>query len=177
MRQTMKIIQATKEDIPVMRKILDHGRQIQLAAGVDQWAEGYPAKELMLEDIKKEAAYLCLDDADEAVGVASVFTEPDPTYAEIKGEWLNDTPYATIHRIASSGKLKSVGQYMIQWVQKNHTNVRIDTHADNAGMKHVLEKLGFEYTGVIYIENGEARDAYHYVKPRDKEKLNEKADS
>lgn len=160
----MRIIRATKKDVPVMREILDHGRQIQLTAGVEQWAEGYPSKTLMLEDIERNAAYLCLDDTDEAVGVASIFTEPDPTYFEIEGEWLNNAPYATIHRIATNSKIKGVGQYMIQWVQKNHQNVRIDTHADNAAMKHVLEKLGFDYTGVIYIENGEARDAYHYVK-------------
>lgn len=159
----MKIIKATKEDIPEMRKVLNHGREIQLAAGVIQWAEGYPSKELMLEDIDREAAYVCLSDAGEMVGVASVFTEPDPTYFEIEGEWLNDAPYATIHRIATNEKIKGVGQFMIQWVQENHGNVRIDTHADNKAMKYVLQKLGFEYTGVIYIENGEARDAYHYV--------------
>jgi RimJ/RimL family protein N-acetyltransferase len=160
----MKIIKATKEDIPTMRKIFNHGRKIQLAAGVNQWAEGYPAKELILEDIKREAAYLCFSEAEEVVGVASVFTEPDPTYFEIEGQWLNDEPYATIHRIATNGEMKGVGQFMIQWVQENHENVRIDTHKDNAAMKHVLQKLGFVYTGVIYIENGEARDAYHYVK-------------
>lgn len=160
----MKIIKATEEDIPKMRGILDHGREIQLEAGVNQWAEGYPSKELMREDIEREAAYLCLDADNEPVGAASVFTEPDPTYFEIEGEWLNDAPYATIHRIATNGKIKGVGQFMIQWVQERHENVRIDTHKDNAAMKYVLEKLGFEYTGVIYIDNGEARDAYHYVK-------------
>lgn len=160
----MEIIKATKADIPKMRKILDHGREIQLAAGVNQWPEGYPSKELMLEDIERDAAYVCLDDEDEMVGVASIFTDPDPTYFEIEGEWLNDASYATIHRIATNGKIKGVGQFMIQWVQERHKNVRIDTHKDNTGMKYVLKKLGFENTGVIYIDNGEARDAYHYVK-------------
>lgn len=160
----MQIRQATEKDIPVMREVLNHGRQIQLEAGVIQWAEGYPSDELMLEDIERQAAYVCLNEENDIVGVASVFTDPDPTYFEIEGEWLNDAPYATVHRIATNGQIKGVGQYLLRWVQENHDNIRIDTHADNAGMKHILEKLGFKYTGVIYIENGEARDAYHYVK-------------
>ena len=52
----------------------------------------------------------------------------------------------------------------MKWVQDQYDNVRIDTHEDNAPMKYVLEKLGFEYCGVIYLEDGDARDAYHYAR-------------
>ena len=161
----MQIRKATKEDIPKMREIFDYGREVQLKTGnVNQWAKGYPADELILEDIQREAAHVCLDDEGDMIGVLSVFTDPDPTYKEIEGEWLNDAPYATIHRIASSGKVKGVGQKCIQWVQENFDNVRIDTHDENEPMKYILDKLGFEYCGVIYLENGDPRNAYHYVK-------------
>lgn len=159
----MEIRLATEKDIPVMREVYNYGRDIQLKAGVIQWEKGYPSQELIVEDIEREAAYVCLNGEGDIVAVASVFIEPDPTYFEIEGAWLNDEPYATIHRIATNGQEKGVGQYILRWVQENHKNVRIDTHADNASMKYILSKLGFEYTGVIYIENGEARDAYHYV--------------
>ncbi len=160
----MKIRLATAQDIPEMRQVFDIAREYQLERGIIQWAEGYPSEELILDDIARKAAYVAFNEADELVGVISVFTDPDPTYAEIEGEWLNDAPYATVHRIASNGKEKGVGQKLLRWVQKNHANVRIDTHEDNQPMKHILNKLGYKYTGVIYIENGEARDAYHYVK-------------
>lgn len=161
----MKIRLAVKEDIPAMREVFEYGRQVQLETGnLNQWAPGYPSDELMLEDIKREAAHLCLNEQNEILAVFSVFTDPDPTYHEIDGKWLNDEPYATIHRIATSGKEKGVGQYCIQWVQERFDNVRIDTHEDNDPMKHILEKLGFDYCGIIYLENGDPRNAYHYAK-------------
>lgn len=160
----MNIRLATIHDISKMRELFDIARQYQLDNGnPKQWAAGYPTRELILEDIDQEAAYVCLGDADEIIGALSVFTKPDPTYFEIEGEWLNDEPYATIHRIATNGTKEGVGQSLIKWVQEAHDNVRIDTHADNEPMKHVVKKLGFKYTGVIYVENGDPRNAYHYV--------------
>lgn len=160
----MKIRLATAQDIPDMRKVFDAARDYQLERGIIQWAAGYPSKDLILEDIEKEAAYVTFNEEGELIGAVSVFTEPDPTYFEIDGEWLNDAPYATVHRIASNGKEKGVGQSLLRWVQTNYSNVRIDTHTDNQPMKHILNKLGFKYTGVITLENGDLRDAYHYVK-------------
>lgn len=161
----MEIRLATEKDKEKMREIFAIGREIQLATGnLQQWAEGYPSDDLMREDIELGAAHVCLDDAGEMVGVFSLFTEPDPTYAEIEGAWLNDAPYATIHRIATSGKVKGVGQYCLKWVQDRFDNVRIDTHDDNEPMKYLMGKLDFEYCGVIYLANGNPRNAYQYVK-------------
>lgn len=161
----MQIRKATKEDIPKMREIFNYGREVQLKTGnLNQWEEGYPADEVILEDIRQKAAHVCLDDEENMIGVLSVFTAPDPTYKNIDGAWLNDEPYATIHRIATSGQVKGTGQYCIQWVQDHYDNVRIDTHENNEQMKYVVKKLGFEYCGVIYLANGDPRNAYHYVK-------------
>lgn len=161
----MKIRLATKDDLQEMKNIFDYGRQIQLESGnPTQWAQGYPKVELILDDIEKEAAHLCIDENNEIVALFSVFIDPDPTYQEIEGAWLNNEAYATIHRIASSGKVPGVGQYCIEWVQNIYNNVRIDTHEENQQMKHILEKLNFQYCGIIYLENGEARNAYHYEK-------------
>lgn len=161
----MKIRLATKDDLQEMKNIFDYGRQIQLESGnPTQWAKGYPKVELILDDIEKEAAHLCIDENNEIVALFSVFIDPDPTYQEIEGAWLNNEAYATIHRIASSGKVPGVGQHCIEWVQNIYDNVRIDTHEENQQMKHILEKLNFQYCGIIYLENGEARNAYHYEK-------------
>lgn len=161
----MQIRLATENDMPKMRDIFDYGREVQLKTGnLNQWALGYPEKELMVADIEEKAAHVCLNDQGEMVAVLSIFTAPDPTYYEIDGTWLNDEPYATVHRIATNGLEKGVGQYCLKWVQEKFDNVRIDTHKDNVPMKHVLTKLGFDYCGVIYLADCDARDAYHYAR-------------
>ena len=48
--------------------------------------------------------------------------------------------------------------------ERNFTDIRIDTHAVNAIMQHVITKLGFTYQGMIMlpIANGE-RKAYQLI--------------
>lgn len=161
----MKIRLGTEKDIPKMRAIFDYGREVQLQSGnLNQWAEGYPSDALIQEDMSVDAVHVLEDETGEMLGVMSLFTEPDPTYAAIEGAWLNDMPYATIHRIATSGEVKGSGRVLIEWAQEKYENVRIDTHADNEQMKYIVQKLGFEYCGIIYLADGDPRNAYHYAK-------------
>ena len=43
-------------------------------------------------------------------------------------------------------------------------HIRMDTHADNAPMRHLLEKQGFSHRGTIYVENGTPRMAFDLLK-------------
>ena len=42
-------------------------------------------------------------------------------------------------------------------------NLRIDTHRDNRIMRHCIEKTGFKYCGIIYLENGDERLAFQKI--------------
>ena len=100
-------------------------------------------------------------------GIQAVFAlipGDDPTYGYIDGSWLNDAPYAAIHRVASSGKRKGVLQECLDYCIAKHQNLRIDTHFDNKIMQHLLEKYGFQRCGTIYLENGDPRIAYQLIK-------------
>ena len=48
-------------------------------------------------------------------------------------------------------------------LEKKYKNLRIDTHEDNIPMRSFLLKHGFVECGIIYLENGEERIAYHKV--------------
>ena len=39
-------------------------------------------------------------------------------------------------------------------------NLKIDTHRDNRIMQHLLDKNGFTYCGIIYLDDGTERLAY-----------------
>ena len=64
------------------------------------------------------------------------------------------------HRVASAGRCKGVGAFCLNWAFEQSGNLRIDTHHDNKPMQNLLNKLGFEYCGIIYLENGEPRLAF-----------------
>lgn len=89
----------------------------------------------------------------------------DPTYDVIyEGRWLNDAPYATIHRIASDGTRKGILHLAMQFALLDYNNIRIDTHRDNQVMRNAITKEGFAYCGIIHCWNGDERVAYQFRK-------------
>lgn len=161
----MQIRNATAGDLPKIRKIYDAAKSYMDTSGnPNQWPVGYPPEKYLRQDIELSRLYVCEEDG-VLHGVFLFAVMEDPTYRYIDGSWLNDKPYGVIHRIASdgikSGIFKNVLEFCIEkMAEGNITNLRIDTHADNKTMQHLVEKYGFEYCGVIYLENGSPRMAY-----------------
>ena len=86
---------------------------------------------------------------------------PDPTYTELyEGEWLDDNPYHVIHRIAVREPGHDAARKLLDWGFTKTKTVRIDTHKDNVIMHHILRKYGFRHCGVIFLANGDPREAY-----------------
>lgn len=128
-----------------------------------QWSDKYPDEDTLLNDITRNELYIAYDD-EEIYGVFMLSYSGEGTYKEIQGAWLNDEPYAVIHRIASFGKEKNLLKDAINFAFEKTNNIRIDTHEDNNIMRTLLKKLGFIYTGIIHLKNGDERRAYQLIK-------------
>lgn len=76
---------------------------------------------------------------------------------------VNDDPYYVIHRIASDGSYKGIGDICLDWCAKQHPNLRADTHKDNIIMQNLLTRNGFIRCGIVYVSNGTARIAYQKI--------------
>ena len=152
---------AEPEQLDAIMALYDTARETIRATGnLVQWINGYPSRELVTEDIRKGYCFVCMD-GEQLAGVFALIPGEDPTYAVIKdGAWLNDEPYATIHRIGSSGICRGVLARCVEWSFQKYGNLRIDTHADNVVMRRLLPRLGFRRCGIIYIEDGSPRIAY-----------------
>lgn len=96
----------------------------------------------------------------EVCGVFALVIGDDPTYQEIQGSWHKNEPYGTIHRIAGDGKTGGVFAACIEFCCEQCDYLRIDTHENNKVMQHMVEKHGFSYCGIIYVEDGSERLAY-----------------
>lgn len=103
-----------------------------------QWGTSYPPKELLEDDIKNGQLYVLVED--NKIHAAFAFIEgEDITYDYIEdGEWLNDIPYMTVHRIGSDGETKHVFEKCIAYCKEKCDNIRIDTHHDNFVMQHLI---------------------------------------
>ena len=157
-----QIRKAKIDDLPRVLEIYAHARDFMARTGnPDQWGNHYPPLEMLEADILAGNLYVVEDG--QVHGVFAYFRLPDPTYAYIEdGEWLDNSPYGTIHRVAADGS-GGVFTAVLAFVAAQNPHVRIDTHHDNKVMQHVLEKNGFHRCGIIYLENGDPRIAYEKV--------------
>ena len=163
----MYIRKATYEDIPVLMQVFENAKEIMRASGnLHQWGVGYPSVEVVRHDIEQGVCYVATNGVDGEIEATMTFIPgPDPTYSYIEdGAWLNDSPYHVIHRIAVAAPGKGYAQLLLDWAFERTETVRIDTHRDNVIMHHILQKYGFQRCGVIYLANGDARDAYQMIK-------------
>lgn len=165
----MHIRKAELTDLDEIMEIYARARKFMAEHGnATQWAGGYPSEELIADTIREGKCHVCMDS--EKVAATFYFAcEDDPTYHVIEdGAWLNDEPYAVVHRVAVAEGTKGAGSFCLQWALTQAGNIRIDTHTDNKPMQGLLKKLGFTFCGRIYVENGTARMAFQQCRNRDK---------
>ncbi len=156
------------EDIPRMQEIFVLARRFMAETGnPNQWADDYPGEELLRKDIGSGDSYV-IQQWNRIVATFVLRGGDDPTYGIIyDGAWPDDSPYATIHRIAGTGEAKGMLHTAMQFALRRYCNIRIDTHRDNRVMQNAVLKEGFVYCGVIRCWNGSERLAYQYAKDRD----------
>lgn len=158
------IRRANKEDIKCIMPIYEAAKKKMRADGnLHQWSDKYPDEETLLNDMSRDELYIAYDD-EGIYGVFMISFSGEDTYKVIQGAWLNDEPYAVIHRIASLGNGKNLLKDAIDFTFEKTNNIRIDTHEDNNIMRTLLKKLGFFYTGIIHLKNGDERRAYQLIK-------------
>lgn len=158
----MCIRKATASDVAGILALYAAARAFMRESGnPTQWPDSYPGLEDVQDDIAHESLFVH-ERAGEIDAVFFFAAGPDPTYAQIDGAWLNDEPYAVVHRIAAE-RGSGAGRRCLAWASEHTRNLRIDTHEDNGPMRHVLRELGFSECGIIICDNGTPRVAYHRV--------------
>ncbi len=158
------IRKAEEKDILTALTLFEAAKGIMRSDGnPTQWAGNYPDRGIVLSDIGKGGAYIVERDGIPS-GYFALLPSPEPTYSEIKGQWLDDTePYYVIHRIASTPDSHGIFREIIEYSLAVSPDIRIDTHRDNGIMRRLIKKAGFTYCGVIHLADDSERLAYQII--------------
>ena len=155
------IRRAGPADMDRILKIYETARRFMVENGnPTQWGTGYPSRQILEEDIRRERLYVVTEDG-RICGVFMFSIGDDPTYARIEGSWRSDAPYGVIHRVAGVGG--GIFAVVLEYCARQIGHLRIDTHADNKPMQHVVDKAGFCRRGIIYVADGSPRIAYDRI--------------
>lgn len=166
-RSAVMVRKATEKDIPAAMELFTAAKSIMRSDGNStQWGDGYPDAGIVRTDISMGGAHIIEQDG-KPVAYFALLPSPEPTYSSIDGKWLDDSsPYHVIHRIASTPESHGVFRRIIEYALSVSGNLRIDTHRDNRIMRHLIEKAGFSYCGVIVLADGSERLAYQKITQR-----------
>ena len=166
-----------EKDLPQLFELYAHARKYMAETGnPHQWPHYYPSREILLKDMAN-GGYVILDESSRVNGEENLHcnngNEPpivgafileenahELAYDAIDGQWLNEEPYAVIHRCATLHQQKGIGQFFMDWCFEKCSNIRVDTHKDNLPMIKFLEKNNFIYCGIVHYEGVGERLAY-----------------
>jgi GNAT superfamily N-acetyltransferase len=170
----MQIRPTTQNDLDAVMSIIEEARRTIAALGINQWQNGSPNRAMIEEDISLgQGRAVTLNG--EIVGTFALIFDGEPTYDIIEeGAWslpdrteTGEWSYLAIHRVAISVASRGTGvsTAIIRYAETTaracgRASLRIDTHEGNVVMRRMLEKHGFAYCGVIYLQSGAARVAY-----------------
>ncbi|HAT4209611.1 TPA: GNAT family N-acetyltransferase [Clostridium perfringens] len=166
----MEFRQAKISDLDQIVEIIELSKKYLKETKVDQWQDGYPAKEDLRKDIESGNSYV-LTNKDEIVATTVISLEGESTYNLIfNGEWITNEEYIVMHRVAVHDKYKGKGIFkeLIKEAEslalnKGIFSIKIDTHRDNISMQRAVVKNDFKRCGIIYLEDGSERIAFEKV--------------
>ena len=166
----MEFRQANISDLDQIVEIIELSKKYLKETKVDQWQDGYPAKEDLRRDIESGNSYV-LTNKDEIVATTVISLDGESTYNSIfNGEWITNEEYIVMHRVAVHEKYKGKGIFkeLIKEAEslalnKGIFSIKIDTHRDNISMQRAVVKNDFQKCGIIYLEDGSERIAFEKV--------------
>lgn len=157
----MLLRHAEMRDLPQIEQIILDGKAHLAAQNINQWRGQYPNMDVLVHDIKNGYNFV-LAEGDEILGTVSAIPGPDMSYQTLDGEWLTEEgEYIALHRVAVSANHRGQGlstklfNAVLDELALNPTikGIRVDTHKENFGMQHVIEKSGFQETGYVKVLN------------------------
>ena len=155
----MEFRQAKISDLDQIVEIIELSKKYLKETKVDQWQDGYPAKEDLRRDIESGNSYV-LTNKDEIVATTVISLDGESTYNSIfNGEWITNEEYIVMHRVAVHNKYKGKGIFkeLIKEAESLALNndifsIKIDTHRDNVSMQRAVVKNNFKRCGIIAFE-------------------------
>jgi len=163
----MEFRRAVETDANSIMMIIMQAQAYFKEKSINQWQNNYPNFETVKKDITNKNGYVLLKD-NTIIGTVAVTFDGEKTYESIyDGKWISNHEYATIHRIAVDNNYKGLGlsSVIIKNIEEICLNtgvhsIKVDTHIENVSMQKMLQKTGFQYCGIIYLEDKSKRMAF-----------------
>jgi GNAT superfamily N-acetyltransferase len=166
----LSLQKATLSETTAIWNILQQAIEQRRRDGSEQWQNGYPNEQTVVDDLRDGYGYVLVQDQ-VIIGYAAIIFGIEPAYNDIKGNWITQGDYVAVHRVAIADAAKGKGMATRLFLliedlcrKQNVYSIKVDTNFDNIPMLKVLDKLHYIYCGEIFF-GGAPRKAYEKVLP------------
>ena len=164
------IRKAHHNDLDQVLRIYEEAKQFIKSYNSPQWQDGYPNLDTFYDDLSNERLHV-FENNQKVVACASFYNDEKDYDVIYEGQWLTKSNnYMAVHTIAvlnsylGRGIAKKFFDYIFNKYRVN--SIRIDTHELNVPMMKMLEKNGFVYCGIIYLNNDKNHKRLAYERIR-----------
>lgn len=156
------IRRANNRDIEAIMSIISDAQAALRELGIDQWQDGYPTAEIIERDVESKVGYVYVED-NMVVGYAAIVLTGEIAYKQIDDHvWGTGEDYVVVHRLCVGKDFtrKGIALSLMRKakelaIEAGYSGFRIDTHRGNVRMLSMMDRLGFEYRGIIHYDSGE----------------------
>ena len=153
----MNIRKAVVSDFNRIMEIYAIAREYMKKSGnPNQWKDCYPEKNIVKKDIEDKISYVLEKNGN--IFAVFVFIKGYEKSHELN--FPSDKEYGIIHRVASDGSERKIVSRIVNFVKKEISLLRVETHEDNKTMQKAVEKLGFKRLGIIQLDDKSFRILY-----------------
>lgn len=157
----MKVRLAKRNDMQDIMHLIIQAKVFLAEQNIDQWQNEYPNENDILQDLEQKNGYVLCENTN-IVGYVCISFDGERCYDVIRGSFLSQQPYATVHRMAVANEKKGKGlagklfdfAEELCMERKIHS-IRVDTDEKNLLMQRVFQKQGFVYCGVVDVGDSE----------------------
>ena len=163
-RLTFDCHRAELSDMADLLLIADEASAFLVSKGMEQQSDNFLNPGVLRKDITAGSCWLFTYEGVSA-GCMSLYVTPEPDYARLEGKWLTEdgAPYGTVHRVAVRDIFhgRGLASDMMQLAEDLSSgmgcvSVRVDTHADNRGMRSLLTSRGYTECGFFWLDETES---------------------
>lgn len=154
----MKLRTITREDIPVVMKMINEAKVNMKNMGIDQWQDGSPSTETLEKYVNAKNGFI-----NEDLTAFGALVERDPDYKN----YLSGN-YVVLHTFVVDQSLRGKGvsdkffdAILKIAIEKENEIFGVDTHRDNKAMMAFIGRHDFIKLGEVFIDGVKPRIAFY----------------
>lgn len=154
----MKLRTITREDIPVVMKMINEAKVNMKNMGIDQWQDGSPSTETLEKYVNAKNGFI-----NEDLTAFGALVERDPDYKN----YLSGN-YVVLHTFVVDQSLRGKGvsdkffdAILKIAIEKENEIFGVDTHRDNKAMMAFIGRHDFTKLGEVFIDGVKPRIAFY----------------